>query len=72
MSKGVELVFDNDDELYNIYSRVCKLHKYLKCDGFTGNFEIAFLQKAGGLDDQDWDWVEDIELVKTEFNSLKK
>lgn len=49
-----------------------ELHKYLKCDGFTGRFDIAFLPTSGGLDDQDWEWVEDIEFVKNEFNKMKK
>ena len=68
----MQLDYDNDKELYSIYLRVLELHKYLKCDGFTGRYEIAFLPGAGGLDDQDWEWVEDIEFVKNEFNSLKK
>lgn len=37
----------------------------------SGRFEIAFLPEAGGLDNQDWEWVEDIELIKNGFNKLK-
>lgn len=74
MSKGVDLDFDLDMNkgLYKIYSRINQLRKYLKFDGFTGNFEIAFLPISGGIDEQDWEWVEDIQLVKYEFNKIKK
>lgn len=55
MSKGVDLDFDLDMNkgLYEIYSRINQLRKYLKFDGFTGNFEIAFLPISGGIDEQD-------------------
>lgn len=74
MSKGVDLDFslDMNKGLFEIYTRINQLRKYLRFDGFTGNFEIAFLPKSGGIDEQDWEWVEDIQLVKYEFNKIKK
>lgn len=73
MNKNVDLDFDLDINkgLDEIYIRISSLHKYLKSDAMSGRFEIAFLPEAGGLDNQDWEWVEDIELVKNIFNSLK-
>lgn len=73
MSKGVELDFklEMNRGLEEFYNRVNQLYKYLKFDGFTGNFEIAFLPNSGGLDEQDWEWVEDIQIIKCEFNKNK-
>lgn len=70
--KGIELDFEFNKNLISVYNRIIFLHKYLKYDGFTGRYDIGFLQNNGGLDDQDWEWVEDIEFIKNEFNSLKK
>lgn len=33
-----------------------------------GAYEIAFLPHGGGLDDQDWEWVEDIERIVYALN----
>lgn len=48
-----------------------EMRRYLRCD-MMGNYEIAFLPKTGGMDEQDWDWVEDIELIITALNRAKK
>lgn len=74
MSKGVDLDFslEMNKGLDKIYYRINQLRKYLKFDGFSGNFDIAFLPMAGGMDEQDWEWVEDIQIVKYEFNKIRK
>lgn len=74
MSKGVDLDFtlEMNKGLDKIFFRINQLRKYLKYDGFTGNFDIAFLPESGGLDEQDWEWLEDILIVKTEFNKNKR
>lgn len=37
----------------------------------TGRYELGFLQTGGGLDDQDWEWVEDVNLICETFNILR-
>ncbi|MGL5122553.1 MAG: hypothetical protein ACRC6K_00085 [Fusobacteriaceae bacterium] len=46
------------------------MFKYLKCN-MMGNYEIAFLPYSGGLLDQEWDWVDDIETILRCLNSQK-
>ncbi|MGL4933925.1 MAG: hypothetical protein ACRC51_00490 [Cetobacterium sp.] len=46
------------------------MRKYLKCN-IMGNYEIAFLPLGGGLDEQDWEWVEDAEMIISALNRAK-
>ncbi|MEG0729787.1 MAG: hypothetical protein RR191_05600 [Cetobacterium sp.] len=48
-------------------TRMHDMRKYLKCN-MMGMYEIGFLPKSGGLDEQDWDWVEDVELIISALN----
>ncbi|MGL4944816.1 MAG: hypothetical protein ACRC4Z_00985 [Fusobacteriaceae bacterium] len=50
--------------------RMAEMRKYLKCN-IMGNYEIAFLPLGGGLDEQDWEWVEDAEMIISALNRAK-
>lgn len=50
--------------------KIDEMRKYLRCN-IMGNYEIAFLQRKGGMDEQDWDWIEDIELIISALNRAK-
>ena len=48
-----------------------KLNLYLK-PNIMGAYEIAFLPIAAGIDEQDWEWVEDIQMVRNALNIVNK
>lgn len=58
--------------LQGVWNRIMELRKYLRVEGMTGKYEVSFLQHSGGLDDQDWDWVEDTQLICELFNTFKR
>lgn len=60
MNKGLEYIQD----------RILSLKKYLKFS-MTGYCEIGYLASSGGLDDQEWEWVEDILIIKDILNDIK-
>lgn len=62
MNKGLDFVWE----------RINFLRKYLRVEGLSGRYEIAFLHGSGGLDDQEWEWVEEVYLICEIFNSLRK
>lgn len=41
------------------------------CCNMMGSYEIAFLPLSGGLDEQDWEWVETIDMVIYALNRAK-
>lgn len=61
MNKGMNIIAE----------RIDYLSKYFKIDRLTGCYEIGFLQNSGGLDDQEWEWLEDMLIIKEIYNSLK-
>lgn len=62
MNKGLDFIWE----------RINYLRKYLRVEGLSGRYEIAFLRSSGGLDDQEWEWLEDVNLICDIFNSLQK
>lgn len=52
------------------YSRKMQsMKRYLRCN-LMGAYEIAFLPSSGGIDEQDWEWVEDIEKIIYSLNKV--
>ncbi|MGL6024487.1 MAG: hypothetical protein ACRC0F_07720 [Cetobacterium sp.] len=43
--------------------------KYLRCN-MMGNYEIAFLPISGGMDEQDAEWVDEIEIIIAALNRV--
>lgn len=44
---------------------------YLRAN-MMGNYEIAFLPVNGGIDEQDWEWVENIQMIISALNRVRK